>query len=495
MLKKYIVALDQGTTSSRAIVFDHDANIVATSQREFAQIYPNPSWVEHDPMEIWSSQSSTLIEALARAGISSKDVAAIGIANQRETTVLWNKHTGKPIYNAIVWQCRRSSDICEQLKTQNIEKEIKDKTGLVLDPYFSASKIKWLLDNVPNARDQAEKGELLFGTIDTWLVWKLTEGKVHVTDPTNASRTMLYNIHKQCWDDSLLELFSIPKNILPSIKPSSVIYGTTRITGQGYDIPIAAIAGDQQAALFGQLCTEQGMVKNTYGTGCFLLMNTGIKAVSSKHGLLTTIAIGSKGEINYALEGSVFMGGATIQWLRDELGLIQDAKDTEYFASKVADCADVYLVPAFVGLGAPYWDPHARGALVGLTRGSNRNHIIRAALESIAYQSRELLDAMLKDAKIPLLQLKVDGGASDNNLLMQFQANISNVEVLRPKLTETTAMGAAFLAGLAVGFWDSIEELKNKLETEKYFQPNISNEQRNQLFKGWQRAVAKTRSN
>ena len=495
LLKKYIVALDQGTTSSRAIVFDHDANIVATSQREFAQIYPNPSWVEHDPMEIWSSQSSTLIEALARAGISSKDVAAIGIANQRETTVLWNKHTGKPIYNAIVWQCRRSSDICEQLKTQNIEKEIKDKTGLVLDPYFSASKIKWLLDNVPNARDQAEKGELLFGTIDTWLVWKLTEGKVHVTDPTNASRTMLYNIHKQCWDDSLLELFSIPKNILPSIKPSSVIYGTTRITGQGYDIPIAAIAGDQQAALFGQLCTEQGMVKNTYGTGCFLLMNTGIKAVSSKHGLLTTIAIGSKGEINYALEGSVFMGGATIQWLRDELGLIQDAKDTEYFASKVADCADVYLVPAFVGLGAPYWDPHARGALVGLTRGSNRNHIIRAALESIAYQSRELLDAMLKDAKIPLLQLKVDGGASDNNLLMQFQANISNVEVLRPKLTETTAMGAAFLAGLAVGFWDSIEELKNKLETEKYFQPNISNEQRNQLFKGWQRAVAKTRSN
>ena len=495
LLKKYIVALDQGTTSSRAIVFDHDANIVATSQREFAQIYPNPSWVEHDPMEIWSSQSSTLIEALARAGISSKDVAAIGIANQRETTVLWNKYTGKPIYNAIVWQCRRSSDICEQLKTQNIEKEIKDKTGLVLDPYFSASKIKWLLDNVPNARDQAEKGELLFGTIDTWLVWKLTEGKVHVTDPTNASRTMLYNIHKQCWDDSLLELFSIPKNILPSIKPSSVIYGTTRITGQGYDIPIAAIAGDQQAALFGQLCTEQGMVKNTYGTGCFLLMNTGIKAVSSKHGLLTTIAIGSKGEINYALEGSVFMGGATIQWLRDELGLIQDAKDTEYFASKVADCADVYLVPAFVGLGAPYWDPHARGALVGLTRGSNRNHIIRAALESIAYQSRELLDAMLKDAKIPLLQLKVDGGASDNNLLMQFQANISNVEVLRPKLTETTAMGAAFLAGLAVGFWDSIEELKNKLETEKYFQPNISNEQRNQLFKGWQRAVAKTRSN
>ena len=495
MLKKYIVALDQGTTSSRAIVFDHDANIVATSQREFAQIYPNPSWVEHDPMEIWSSQSSTLIEALARAGISSKDVAAIGIANQRETTVLWNKHTGKPIYNAIVWQCRRSSDICEQLKTQNIEKEIKDKTGLVLDPYFSASKIKWLLDNVPNARDQAEKGELLFGTIDTWLVWKLTEGKVHVTDPTNASRTMLYNIHKQCWDDSLLELFSIPKNILPSIKPSSVIYGTTRITGQGYDIPIAAIAGDQQAALFGQLCTEQGMVKNTYGTGCFLLMNTGIKAVSSKHGLLTTIAIGSKGEINYALEGSVFMGGATIQWLRDELGLIQDAKDTEYFASKVADCADVYLVPAFVGLGAPYWDPHARGALVGLTRGSNRNHIIRAALESIAYQSRELLDAMLKDAKIPLLQLKVDGGASDNNLLMQFQANISNVEVLRPKLTETTAMGAAFLAGLAVEFWDSIEELKNKVETEKYFQPNISNEQRNQLFKGWQRAVAKTRSN
>ncbi|MGL5410030.1 MAG: glycerol kinase GlpK, partial [Shewanella sp.] len=387
MQKKYVVALDQGTTSSRAIVFDHNANIIHVSQREFRQIYPHPGWVEHDPMEIWASQSSVLIEVLARAGIHSDEVAAIGITNQRETTVIWEKATGKPIYNAIVWQCRRSFDICEQLKAQGLEAYVRDNTGLLLDPYFSGTKIKWILDNVPNARAQAQRGELLFGTIDTWLLWKLTEGKVHVTDPTNAARTLLFNIHSLTWDAKLLKALDIPPSMLPEVKPSCCIYGTTRIAGEGREIQVAGIAGDQQAALFGQLCVEPGMAKNTYGTGCFLLMNTGTTAVRSTHGLLTTVAVGPKGEVNYALEGSVFMGGATIQWLRDELGLIRDASDTEYFASKVADTNGVSLVPAFVGLGAPYWDPNARGALFGLTRGANRNHIIRAALESIAYQS------------------------------------------------------------------------------------------------------------
>ncbi len=402
MQKKYVVALDQGTTSSRAIVFDHDANIVSVSQREFTQLYPNPGWVEHDPMEIWASQSSVLVEALARAGIHSDEVAAIGITNQRETTVIWEKATGKPIYNAIVWQCRRSAEICEQLKAQGLEEYVRENTGLLLDPYFSGTKIKWILDNVPNAREQAERGELLFGTIDTWLVWKLTEGKVHVTDPTNAARTLLFNIHSLTWDNKLLEALDIPLSMLPDVKPSCSVYGTTRIAGEGSEIQVAGMAGDQQAALFGQLCVEPGMAKNTYGTGCFLLMNTGTKAVRSNHGLLTTVAVGPKGEVNYALEGSVFMGGATIQWLRDELGLIRDASDTEYFASKVADTNGVYLVPAFVGLGAPYWDPNARGALFGLTRGANRNHIIRAALESIAYQSKDLLDAMIKDSGVSL---------------------------------------------------------------------------------------------
>lgn len=485
-----MVALDQGTTSSRAIVFDHDANIVAISQREFPQIFPQPGWVEHDPMEIWASQSSTLVEVLARAGILSEDVAAIGITNQRETTILWNKHTGKPIYNAIVWQCRRSIHICEALKAKGVEKTIREKTGLLLDPYFSATKIKWLLDNVPNAREQAENGELLFGTVDTWLTWKLTEGQQHVTDPTNASRTLLYNIHQHCWDDELLAIFDIPPQILPQIKSSSSIFGTSRITGQGKNIPIAGIAGDQQSALFGQLCTEKGMIKNTYGTGCFLLMNTGKKAVTSKHGLLTTIAIDAKGDIAYALEGAVFMGGATIQWLRDELGLIHDAQDTEYFASKVDDTGGVYLVPAFVGLGAPYWQPNAKGSLVGLTRGTNRNHIIRAALESIAYQSRDLMDAMSQDCNVKLTQLNVDGGAVENDFLMQFQSSISGVEVLRPQLIETTAMGAAFLAGLAVGFWASISELYHKKEIETCFTPKIDNIERDALYEGWQKAIS-----
>ncbi|MCK8046613.1 glycerol kinase GlpK [Shewanella sp. 1CM18E] len=493
MSKKYIIALDQGTTSSRAIVFDQNTNMVASSQREFSQMYPKPGWVEHDAMEIWASQSSTLIEVLARADIHSEDVAAIGITNQRETTVIWDKVTGKPVYNAIVWQCRRSTDICEQLKAQGLEDYVKQATGLLLDPYFSGTKIKWVLDNVEGVRERAEKGELLFGTIDTWLVWKLTEGKVHVTDPTNASRTLLFNIHSQKWDETLLKALNIPASLLPEVKPSSAVYGHTRIAGEGSNIAIAGMAGDQQAALFGQLCIEPGMAKNTYGTGCFLLMNTGLEAVQSKHGLLTTIAIGANGEVNYALEGSVFMGGATVQWLRDELGLIRDAQDTEYFASKVADTNGVYLIPAFVGLGAPYWDPDARGALVGLTRGANRNHIIRAALEAIAYQSRDLLDAMAKDSDVELKQIKVDGGAVANDFLMQFQADITNVEVQRPELTETTAMGAAFLAGLAVGFWQSTDELKLKAGVERSFMPQISAEKRDSLYRGWQQAVMRTR--
>lgn len=491
--KKYIIALDQGTTSSRAIIFDQQANIVAVSQREFSQHYPQPGWVEHDPMEIWASQSSTLIEVIARAGIHSDEVAAIGITNQRETTVIWDKLTGKPIANAIVWQCRRSKEICEQLKDEGLEDYVRDNTGLLLDPYFSATKIKWLLDNVEGARERAERGELLFGTIDSWLVWKLTEGKVHVTDPTNASRTMLYNIHKQCWDQILLQALDIPASLLPEVKPSMAIYGTTRIAGEGSEILIAGMAGDQQAALFGQLCVEPGMAKNTYGTGCFLLMNTGDKAVRSEHGLLTTVAVGPKGEVQYALEGSVFMGGATIQWLRDELGLIRDAQDTEYFASKVEDTNGVYLVPAFVGLGAPYWDANARGSLQGLTRGVNRNHIIRAALESIAYQSRDLLDAMSKDSAVALKQLRVDGGAVSNDFLMQFQADITDTQVLRPALTETTAMGAAFLAGLACGFWDSVEDLSHRSDVERCFEPAMDEGRRELYYRGWQKAVDRCR--
>ncbi|QYK01765.1 glycerol kinase GlpK [Shewanella psychrotolerans] len=490
MKKKYVIALDQGTTSSRSIIFDHDANIVATSQREFSQIYPKAGWVEHDPMEIWSSQSSTLIEVLARAGIHSDEVAGIGITNQRETTVVWDKATGKPIHNAIVWQCRRSQPLCEELKLRGLEQYIQQNTGLVLDPYFSATKIRWILDNVPNARQQAEAGRLLFGTIDTWLVWKLTEGRVHVTDPTNASRTMLFNIHQQQWDETLLRELDIPRAVLPEVKPSCAVYGKTRIAGEGGEIPVAGMAGDQQSALFGQLCIDEGMAKNTYGTGCFLLMNTGSQAVKSSHGLLTTIAVGPQGEINYALEGSVFMGGATIQWLRDELGLIRDAQDTEYFALKVNDTNGVYLVPAFVGLGAPYWDANARGALVGLSRGANRNHIIRAALEAIAYQSKDLLDAMTKDSGVELKQIKVDGGAVANDFLMQFQADITNVEVQRPVVTETTAMGAAFLSGLAVGFWQSTAELKHKAGLDRSFKPIIADEERQRLYFGWKQAVS-----
>ncbi len=491
--KRYVVALDQGTTSSRAIIFDEDATIQGTAQREFGQHYPQAGWVEHDPMEIWASQRSTLTEVLAKTGINADQIAAIGITNQRETTVVWEKSTGKPVYNAIVWQCRRTADICEQLKARGLTDYIRENTGLVLDAYFSGTKLKWILDNVDGAREMASNGELLFGTIDTWLIWKLTEGRVHVTDYTNASRTMLFNINSLEWDEKLLDELGIPASMLPEVRPSSEVYGKTNIGGKGGTrIPIAGIAGDQQAALFGQLCFNKGMAKNTYGTGCFLLMNTGEKKVNSSHGLLTTLAVGAKGEVNYALEGSVFMGGATIQWLRDELGLIREADDTGYFAEKVADTNGVYLVPAFVGLGAPYWDPYARGTLMGLTRGVNRNHIIRAALEAIAYQSRDVLDAMQEDSGLRLATLKVDGGAVANDFLMQFQSDITNARVERPKQTETTAMGAAFLAGLAVGVWQSTDELANKFSVDREFKPNMDRDTRATLYSGWQKAVARS---
>lgn len=488
--QKYIVALDQGTTSSRAVVLDHDANIVSVSQREFTQIYPESGWVEHDPMEIYATQSSTLIEALNKAGIRSDEVAAIGITNQRETTIVWNKETGKPVYNAIVWQCRRTAPICEELKAQGLDAYIREETGLLIDPYFSGTKIKWILDNVPGAREDAEAGKLLFGTVDTWLVWKMTQGRVHVTDYTNASRTMLFNINNLHWDEKLLKALDIPLCMMPEVKRSSEVYGKTNIGGKGGTrIPIAGIAGDQQAALYGQMCVKAGQAKNTYGTGCFLLMNTGQDKVTSRNGLVTTLACGPKGEPAYALEGSVFMGGASIQWLRDEMKLISDARDSEYFATKVDTSNGVYVVPAFTGLGAPYWDAYARGTIVGLTRGTNENHIIRATLESIAYQTRDVLDAMQADSGIRLSALRVDGGAVANNFLMQFQADVLDTEVQRPKITEVTALGAAYLAGLAVGFWDNLDELQGKAEIDRSFMPHQDEEKRQRRYKGWKRAV------
>ncbi|MGR5237047.1 glycerol kinase GlpK [Vibrio alfacsensis] len=487
---KYIIALDQGTTSSRAVILDHDANIVNVSQREFAQIYPQAGWVEHDPMEIFATQSATLIEALGKTGIRSDQVAAIGITNQRETTIVWNKETGIPVYNAIVWQCRRTAPICEDLKAKGLEDYIRDNTGLVLDPYFSATKVKWILDNVPGAKEEAQAGNLLFGTVDTWLVWKMTQGQAHVTDFTNASRTMLFNINTLDWDDHLLAELSIPRSMMPQVKRSSEIYADTNIGGKDdTHIPIAGIAGDQQAALFGQMCVEAGQAKNTYGTGCFLLMNTGQEKVTSKNGLLTTLACGPKGEPTYALEGAVFMGGASIQWLRDELKLLRHAKDSEYLATQVDSSNGVYVVPAFTGLGAPYWDAYARGTIVGLTRGVNSNHIIRATLEGIAYQTRDVLDAMQADSGIKLASLRVDGGAVENNFLMQFQADVLDTDVLRPKVTEVTALGAAYLAGLAVGYWESIDEVKNKAELDRQFEPNNDDEKRQRRYRGWKRAV------
>ncbi|MGI9277037.1 MAG: glycerol kinase GlpK [Endozoicomonas sp.] len=492
--KKYVVSLDQGTTSSRAIIFNHSGEAVGSSQREFTQYYPQPGWVEHDAMEIWATQSSVLTEALAKTGIRSDEVAAIGITNQRETTVVWDKNTGRPVYNAIVWQCRRTTDICEQLKRDGLEQYIRETTGLVLDAYFSATKLKWILDNVEGAREKAENGELLFGTIDTWLTWKLTNGRAHVTDVSNASRTMMFDINKLEWDETVLKTLDIPRSMLPEVKSSSEVYGQTNIGGKGGTrIPVAGMAGDQQSALFGQMCHEEGMAKNTYGTGCFLLMNTGEKPVKSENGLLTTIAFGVDGKVTYALEGSVFMAGASVQWLRDELGLIRDAADTEYFASKVKDTNGVYVVPAFVGLGAPYWDPYARGSIFGLTRGANRNHIVRATLEAIAYQSRDLIDAMEQDSGIKLAELRVDGGAVANNFLMQFQADILNTKVVRPTVIESTAAGSAYLAGLAVGFWDSLDDLKDKVVVDREYIPDMSDEQRQALYKGWEKAVEKSR--
>ena len=490
---KYIVALDQGTTSSRAILFDENQSIVGVAQKEFTQYYPKEGWVEHDPMEIWSSQSGVLAEVIARAGITQHDIIAIGITNQRETTVVWDKNTGKPIYNAIVWQCRRTAKICDELrKIEGLEEYIKDTTGLVLDAYFSGTKIKWILDNVDGAREKAEKGDLLFGTVDTWLIWNLTHGKVHATDYTNASRTMLYNIKELKWDERLLKELGIPKQMLPDVRDSSGNYGYANLGGTGgHRVPIAGVAGDQQSALFGQACFGEGESKNTYGTGCFLLMNTGEKFVKSNHGLVTTIAIGLDGKVQYALEGSIFIGGASVQWLRDELRLVNESKDTEYFARKVKDNGGVYVVPAFVGLGAPYWDMYARGAILGLTRGANKNHIIRATLESIAYQTRDVLEAMQEDSGIQLAELKVDGGA--NNFLMEFQSDILGVKVRRPVVLETTALGAAYLAGLAVGFWESKEEIKGKWILDREFTPNMEEEEKEKKYRGWKKAVSRAR--
>ncbi|WP_434999511.1 glycerol kinase GlpK [Vibrio scophthalmi] len=488
--QKYIVALDQGTTSSRAVILDHNANIVSVSQREFTQIYPQAGWVEHDPLEIYATQSSTLVEALAQAGIRSDQIAGIGITNQRETTIVWNKETGKPVYNAIVWQCRRTAATCEKLKEAGLEDYIRDNTGLVVDPYFSGTKIKWILDNVEGAREDAQAGKLLFGTVDTWLVWKMTQGRVHVTDYTNASRTMIFNINTLQWDEKLLKELDIPLSMMPEVKSSSEVYGETNIGGKGGTrIPIAGIAGDQQAALYGQMCVEQGQAKNTYGTGCFLLMNTGKEKVTSRNGLLTTLACGPSGEPHYALEGAVFMGGASIQWLRDEMKLLADAKDSEYFATKVDSSNGVYVVPAFTGLGAPYWDAYARGTIVGLTRGCGSNHIIRATLESIAYQTRDVIDAMQADSGIKLSALRVDGGAVANNFLMQFQSDVLDVAVHRPKVTEVTALGAAYLAGLAVGFWGGLDELAGKAVIDRSFEPHPDDGKRTQRYRGWKRAV------
>ncbi|OUY07691.1 glycerol kinase GlpK [Acinetobacter populi] len=492
--KKYIVAFDQGTTSSRAIVFDHDANVVSIAQKEFTQIYPKTGWVEHDPMEIWATQNAVWVEALAQANISSEQIAAIGITNQRETTIIWDKLTGKPIYNAIVWQSRQSTAICQQLKQMGLEQHVRQVTGLVIDPYFSATKIKWILDHVEGSRERARKGELLFGTVDTWLIWKLTQGEVHVTDYTNASRTMLFDIEKLQWDDTLLQALDIPREILPEVRSSSEIYGYSHtVSGQEIRIPIAGIAGDQQAALFGQMCVQSGQAKNTYGTGCFLLMNTGKRIVQSEHGLITTIACDAQGGVSYALEGAIFNAGSSVQWLRDEMKVIHDSHDSEYYATKVNDSHGVYVVPAFTGLGAPYWDPDARGAIFGLTRGAGVEHIIRAILESIAYQTRDVLDAMQQDAQQKLQTLRVDGGVISNNFLMQFQADILQVEVERPTMKETTAMGAAFLAGLAVGFWSDLQELENKTSIEQIFQPQRQAEEVSKLYRGWLKAVARTR--
>lgn len=488
-MKKYVMSFDQGTTSSRCILFDRTGKVCSSAQKEFKQYYPKPGWVEHNPLEIWSSQLSVAVEAMGQIGTNQEEIAAIGITNQRETTILWNKNTGKPVYPAIVWQCRRTADIVEELKQEGYDKVIQEKTGLIPDAYFSGTKIKWILDNVNGARRQAENGELLFGTVDTWLIWNLTRGKVFVTDYTNASRTMLFNIHTLKWDEELLARFDIPACILPEVKPSSCIYGYTDETILGGEIPIAGVAGDQQAALFGQCCFEKGETKNTYGTGCFLLMNTGNEPILSDNGLLTTVAASTEGDIQYALEGSVFVAGAALQWLRDEMRMLKSAPQSEEYARAVEDTEGVYVVPAFTGLGAPYWNPYARGMVVGLTRGTKKEHFIRATLESLAYQAYEVIEAMQKDAGFTIKDPRVDGGASANDFLMQFQADLLQNCVMRPECIETTALGAAFLAGIATGFWKDKEDVKQSWQLSRKFFPMMKVFERNEKIKGWKRAV------
>ena len=488
-MKKYIMALDQGTTSSRCIIYDKKGNMVSVAQKEFTQIYPKEGWVEHNAMEIWSTQMGVAQEALLKINCTYENIESIGITNQRETTVVWDKETGIPVYNAIVWQCRRTAEYCDELKSRGYSQTIRTKTGLLIDAYFSGTKLKWILDNVPGAREKAEEGRLLFGTIETWLIWKLTDGKVHVTDYSNASRTMMFNINTLEWDDEILEILNIPKKMLPQPKPSSCIYGRSSDNIFGGPITIGGAAGDQQAALFGQTCFKEGEGKNTYGTGCFLLINTGEKPVYSNNGLVTTIAWGLDGKVNYALEGSVFVCGAAIQWLRDEMNIIEKASDSEAMANKVEDTCGVYVVPAFVGLGAPYWDPYARGAVLGITRGANKYHLVRATLESMAYQTKDLIDAMVEDLKRNLVDLKVDGGACANNFLMQFQADVLGCPVKRPQCIETTSLGAAYLAGLATGYWKNKEDVVKNWQVEKTFVPEIDQAKRNELLKGWSKAV------
>ncbi len=492
-MKKYIMALDQGTTSSRCIIYDKKGNMVSVAQKEFTQIYPKEGWVEHDAMEIWSTQMGVAQEALLKIGCTYKNIDAIGITNQRETTVVWDKETGEPVYNAIVWQCRRTAEYCDQLTAKGCGEMIRQKTGLLIDAYFSGTKLKWILDNVDGAREKAEKGKLLFGTIETWLIWKMTAGRVHVTDYSNASRTMMFNITTLEWDEEILRLLEIPKSMLPEPMPSSCIYGETEATLFGGPKKIGGAAGDQQAALFGQTCFEAGEGKNTYGTGCFLLMNTGDKPVFSKNGLVTTIAWGLGGKVSYALEGSVFVCGAAIQWLRDEINILKNSADSEAMATAVKDSCGLYVVPAFVGLGAPYWDPYARGAVLGITRGANKNHLVRATLESMAYQTGDLIDAMADDLGMSLTSLKVDGGACSNNFLMQFQADILNCLVKRPVCIETTSLGAAYLAGLATGYWESKEDVIENWQVDRTFEPLMAESRRSELLAGWKKAVCRVR--
>ena len=493
-MSKYILALDQGTSSSRAIVFDRNGQTMAVAQKEFTQIFPKPGWVEHNPMEIWSSQASVIAEAITSIDINGLDIAAIGITNQRETTIVWDAETGEPVYNAIVWQDRRTSEYCDSLKAEGRTDMIRSKTGLIIDAYFSATKIRWILENVPGAKEKAEQGKLRFGTVDTWLIWMLTRGEVHVTDVSNASRTMVYNIHELCWDKELLDMFGIPESMMPQVKSSSEVYGYTKTTLFAHEVPVAGIAGDQQAALFGQMCTEPGSVKNTYGTGCFLLMNSGEKPIMSSNNLLTTIAwkIGEK--VTYALEGSIFVAGSVVQWLRDGLGIIRSSSEVEELAASVPDNGGVYFVPALTGLGAPYWDQYAKGCLYGISRGTTAAHIARAALEGIAFQTMDIVNAMQRDAGVELGELKVDGGASRNNLLMQFQADILGTSVIRPKVTETTALGAAYLAGLAAGYWDSIDHIKSQWAVDASFEPSAAEDTVRELKAGWADAVGRTLS-